>query len=83
MREIFLGDEEGDMKWLRDVHGCPPGMACGVLRGNEDAPERVEAWRVYNPPHDAAPDWVYVSPSPNPYYSDAEGRALGAGREGA
>jgi|HubBroStandDraft_4_1064222.scaffolds.fasta_scaffold1550800_2 hypothetical protein len=61
MRIIWLGDEPGDMQWLHDVHGCPDGMACAVLFGNEDAPTRIKAWRTYNPDHRAPPDWTYAS----------------------
>ena len=75
MRQTWL-DQPDDMQWLQDVHGAPADMHCAVVRGNEDSPERIEAWREPNPHHAASPDWVYVSPTPNRYYSDSAGNPV-------
>ena len=60
MRQTYLDTPE-DMQWLRDVHcqDMPADMSCAILYGNEDAPEKVEAWRVNNPHHQAPADYAW------------------------
>ena len=55
----FLGEQEGDMKWLHEVHNCPVDMTCAIVFGNEDFPERIEAWREFNPEYQITPDWIF------------------------
>jgi hypothetical protein len=49
-RQTFLSGDE-DMTWLRDVH-CPTLPAeyhSAILYGNEDSPERIEAYLSPDP----------------------------------
>lgn len=73
MNSRFLGDEPGDMEWLRNIHGCPADMKCALLTGHEDSPERIEAWRRFNPSHKTPPDWVFNGTDQKHCHSDAEG----------
>lgn len=42
--QVYLETDE-DMDWLRDVHGIDTTDVVGAyLYGNEDAPERIEAY---------------------------------------
>lgn len=47
-----------DMQWLREVHGVPRGMRCALLTGNDDSPEKIEAWKVLEPNVGDPPDFV-------------------------
>lgn len=62
----FLSTRE-DMDWLRDVHipDLPRSARSAFLRGNEDAPDRVEVYATANPRLD---DEVIV------YEADRKGR---------
>lgn len=59
MKQVFLGEQDGDMEWLHDVHGVPSDMKCAILTGNEDSPEKIEAWREFNPHYQTPPDWTF------------------------
>jgi len=44
--QTFLDTTE-DLEWLRDVHGIDTkGIVCAILYGNEDSPEKIEAFAV-------------------------------------
>lgn len=46
MRTTFLESAE-DLAWVSDVHKVPTtGIACVILYGNEDCPERIDAYTV-------------------------------------
>lgn len=56
-------ETEEDIAWLRDVHcrDLPSNIHFAVVYGNEDAPERIEAWIDENPQYDALPDYAWSS----------------------
>jgi len=54
--ETWLEGEE-DFAWLREVHGVnTEGMVGAILHGSEDAPDKVELWKVNR--YDRKPDRV-------------------------
>ena len=55
-------DTQDDIDWLRSTHcpDLPNTISCAIITGNEDAPERVEAWVINNPPVDTVPDFLRV-----------------------
>jgi hypothetical protein len=59
MRIIYLGGDN-DMQWLRTTHwqNLPADARCALLHGNEDAPEKIEAWRSDNPKHQQPADYT-------------------------
>lgn len=59
MRITYLGGDD-DMRWLRTTHwpSLPEDARCALLYGNEDAPEKVEAWRIDNPHHTSRADYT-------------------------
>jgi hypothetical protein len=58
MNTVWLDSFE-DITWVQDVHNVPADMRCVILYGNEDSPDRIEAWREIAPHYQAPPDFVY------------------------
>lgn len=54
-------DATEDIAWLRDMHcpALPNDIMFVILYGNEDAPEKVEAWREANPHYQCPPAYVW------------------------
>ena len=50
MRETLISGDE-DMRWLREVHWpeLPANYHSAVIFGNEDWPERIEAYESADP----------------------------------
>lgn len=46
MTETFF-DQPDDLVWLHDAHGVDiAGVACAILYGDEDAPDKIETFTV-------------------------------------
>lgn len=53
----FMRDPDS-LQWLRDVHNVPADMKSAIVAGNEDCPNRIDAWRSSDPDYDEAPNWT-------------------------